>query len=522
MGQRLAPRSEAWRTQSKTSTRTPTGLRTTSPWASRTGCRRRSCPTATQPPFPLDCTVGSSPWTSAGAHRGCVAGCPPGGPPPGFPECHSTLNKDAWDTPRGILLIPGTNPPMNNFDLAAQLATRATTDLYSAGSRPRRHNAGECVAGNLFQADRHHPAGDERTTMLVPLGIWRVRGVATVLASGTAISLIALSAGVGPALAEPLTETTLPTETEYVPTEEVITEVPTADEVPPQIQTTVAPQLPLEPTPQAPVVTQETQAPIVTQETQAPIVTQTTQAPVVTQEPQIVTTTAAPEVTAEPVPETTTGAAPIPTPTAPVSTTAPTPISTPPALVTTTEPTLSSSAAVTTTTPVTTESTTGTSTSPSPSAAVVPSTTTPSSGTSQTTAEGSTSTPPTTQDSTSGSAGTSEPDTTAGGGSPEPSSNEQTGSAEQPAGVTPLAEPQRLEAAPQDIKLAQQATPVEENPPPAPQTEIDRLRSLVIPPTDAGANGATSVSPMPGLPRTNAGSCNGSRIGCSTTSTTGR
>ena len=130
---------------------------------------------------------------------------------------------------------------------------------------------------------------------------------------------------------------------------------------------------------------------------------------------------------------------------------------------------------------------------------MVPSTTTPSSSTSQTTAEGSTSTPPTTQDSTSGSAGTSEPDTTAGGGSPEPSSNEQTGSAEQPAGVTPLAEPQRLEAAPQDIKLAQQATPVEENPPPAPQTEIDRLRSLVIPPTDAGANGATSVVADAGL-----------------------
>ena len=335
--------------------------------------------------------------------------------------------------------------------------------------------------------------------MLVPLGIWRARGVAILLASGTAISLIALSAGASPALAEPLTETTVPTETEYVPTEEVITEVPPAYEVPPPIQTTVAPQLPLEPTTQAPVVTQETQAPVVTQETQAPIVTQTTQAPVVTQAPQIVTTTAAPEVTAEPEPVTTTEVVPIPTPTAPVSTTAPTPISTPPALVTTTEPTPSSSAAVTTTTPVTTESTTGTSTSPSPSAAVVPSTTTPSSGTSQTTAEGSTSTPPTTQDSTSGSAGTSEPDTTAGGGSPEPSSNEQTGSAEQPAGVTPLAEPQRLEAAPQDIKLAQQATPVEENPPPAPQTEIARLRSLVIPPTDAGANGATSVVANAGL-----------------------
>ncbi len=322
--------------------------------------------------------------------------------------------------------------------------------------------------------------------MLVPLGIWRARGVAILLASGTAISLIALSAGVTPAVAEPLTETTVPTETEYVPTEEVITEVPPTYEVPTPIQTTVAPQLPLEPTTQAPVVTQETQAPVVTQETQAPIVTQA---------PQIVTTTAAPEVTAEPEPVTTTEAAPIPTPTAP----APTPISTPPALVTTTEPTPSSSAAVTTSTPVTTESTTGTSTSPSPSVALVPSTTTSSSSTSQTTAEGSTSSQPPTEDSTTGSEGTSEPDTTAGGGSPEPSSNEQTGSAEQAAGVTQLAEPQRLEAAPQDVKLAQQAVPVEENPPPAPQTEIDRIRDLVIPPTDAGANGATSVVADAGL-----------------------
>ena len=41
--------------------------------------------------------------------------------------------------------------------------------------------------------------------------------------------------------------------------------------------------------------------------------------------------------------------------------------------------------------------------------------------------------------------------------------------------------------------------PVEENPPPAQQTEIDRIRSLVIPPTDAGANGATSVVADAGL-----------------------
>ena len=219
----------------------------------------------------------------------------PAVPRPVLPECHSTLNKDAWDTPRGILLIPGTNPPINNFDLAAQLATRATTDLYW---QVRGLVVEQCRGMRRRQPVPSRPASTllvmKERQCLSHLVSGVLRGVATVLASGTAISLIALSAGVSPALAEPLTETTLPTETEYVPTEEVITEVPTADEVPPQIvptadevppqiQTTVAPQLPLEPTTQAPVVTQETQAPVVTQETQAPIVTQTTQAPVVTQ-----------------------------------------------------------------------------------------------------------------------------------------------------------------------------------------------------------------------------------------------
>jgi hypothetical protein len=36
-----------------------------------------------------------------------LEGCPPGGPSPGFAECHSTLNKDGWDTPRGIVPVPG-------------------------------------------------------------------------------------------------------------------------------------------------------------------------------------------------------------------------------------------------------------------------------------------------------------------------------------------------------------------------------------------------------------------------------
>jgi hypothetical protein len=90
-------------------------------------------------------------------HDDPLAGCPPGGPPPGFAECHSTLNKDDWDTARGIILIPGTNPPINNYDLAAQLATKATTDLYWQVRNLIVADAGECAADNLFQADRHQP-----------------------------------------------------------------------------------------------------------------------------------------------------------------------------------------------------------------------------------------------------------------------------------------------------------------------------------------------------------------------------
>ena len=81
-------------------------------------------------------------------------GCPPGGPPPGFVECHSTLNKDDWNTPRGVILVPGTNPPINNFDLAAQLATTATADLYWQVRDLVAADAGPCAADNLFQADR--------------------------------------------------------------------------------------------------------------------------------------------------------------------------------------------------------------------------------------------------------------------------------------------------------------------------------------------------------------------------------
>ena len=90
-----------------------------------------------------------------GDHENPLAGCPPGGPPPGFVECHLALNKDDWDTPRGIAPVPGTN--MNHFDLAKLLATRATTDLYWQVRGLVADKYGECAATNLFQADRHDP-----------------------------------------------------------------------------------------------------------------------------------------------------------------------------------------------------------------------------------------------------------------------------------------------------------------------------------------------------------------------------
>jgi hypothetical protein len=90
-----------------------------------------------------------------GEHADPLAGCPPGGPPPGFVECHSALNKDGPNTLRGLVPVPGTD--MNNFDLAALLATRATTQLYQQVRSLVAGDDGQCAAGNLFQADRQQP-----------------------------------------------------------------------------------------------------------------------------------------------------------------------------------------------------------------------------------------------------------------------------------------------------------------------------------------------------------------------------
>ncbi len=105
-----------------------------------------------------------------GLHEDLLTGCPPGGPPPGFVECHSMLNKDGWNTPRGGVLLPaGVGVPgvqlVNYFDLAAFLATRDSTELFwqvrdvVVGNAVTQNPGvdGQCVAANLFQADRRQP-----------------------------------------------------------------------------------------------------------------------------------------------------------------------------------------------------------------------------------------------------------------------------------------------------------------------------------------------------------------------------
>jgi hypothetical protein len=92
-----------------------------------------------------------------GQHEAPLSGCPPSGPPPGFAECHSTLNKDGPSTPRGMTPVPGANPPMNYFDLASQLAGRATTDLFWQVRGAVASANGDCAAENLFNADLHAP-----------------------------------------------------------------------------------------------------------------------------------------------------------------------------------------------------------------------------------------------------------------------------------------------------------------------------------------------------------------------------
>lgn len=101
-------------------------------------------------------------------------GCPPAGPPPGFQECHSALNKDGPDTARGSQLVPGTN--MNMYDLAASLATTATTNLYGqvrtlVASTVTAKNPGvngDCIATKLFHPDLLDPCAGFPNPLRLP------------------------------------------------------------------------------------------------------------------------------------------------------------------------------------------------------------------------------------------------------------------------------------------------------------------------------------------------------------------
>ena len=171
--------------------------------------------------------------------------------------------------------------------------------------------------------------------------------------------------------------------------------------------------------------------------------------------------------------------------------------------------TTSGSSAATTSSSPTSGSTSGSLTSPSNSAALETSSTTATtsgsttattSGTGGTTTEGSTS-KSTTESGETSSGGTTSGGSTeqsAEGGTSGGSTVEDSGSIEQAAGVTKTPEPQRVEAAPEDIKIAEQAKPVEEIPPPAPAAEIDELKDLILTPLAKPGGAADPGGANPG------------------------
>lgn len=299
--------------------------------------------------------------------------------------------------------------------------------------------------------------------MAVADGIRHARRLTMILASVAAVSLTVVNTGGQPASAQPVTDV-YPTETAYAPTAEAPADTPPADEapafdvptqVPTQVLTPVAPEPPPEPTIQAPSITPQTQEPV---ETPTPTATQepvATEAPSATQQPAVTQSTQAPEAaTTAPLPQTTSEpaseTAPAPTQASPT----PKPTGTEPMPTPTAEPTTQVRA---TTTVATTETT-----APSGSS-------TPQEESTQTTS-----------------------DVAPAGGST--ASSGVTQSAELAADVTQTPEPQRLAASPQDIKTAQAAPPIKEDPPPAPLAEINRLRDLVLPAADQGANGPANVA----------------------------
>ncbi len=260
-----------------------------------------------------------------------------------------------------------------------------------------------------------------------------VRGLAVALASVVTVSSTALGVGAVPAFAQPTDDTTV-VDT-FAPTEPVLTEAP----------------------PEAPVVTE------------APLVTE---APVTTPAPEVVTTEAP-----QPTP---TSAEPEPTPTEAVTT------------ATTAATTSAPVTTATTSAPETTPSTESTSPT-SPTSSADETSTSATSGTSTTATTASTSASETSSEETT-SVGT-----TAGSSTEQPGTSESTvedsGSIEQAAGVTATPEPQQAEAPAADIAKAQDATPVEADPAPAPPEDIDNLKNLILAPPDENGQGGGTPPP---------------------------
>jgi hypothetical protein len=104
-------------------------------------------PTCNAADFPPDLHTGY--FNIAFSSQFPLDGCPPGGPPPGFQECHLALNKDGPTTQRGSQPVPGTG--MNMYDLAAKLATTASTNLYTQLNALVANTNGNNAASMLFQ-----------------------------------------------------------------------------------------------------------------------------------------------------------------------------------------------------------------------------------------------------------------------------------------------------------------------------------------------------------------------------------
>ena len=298
--------------------------------------------------------------------------------------------------------------------------------------------------------------------MTAPLRICRWRGAVVVLASGAAISLTAVTGGIVPALADPVTETTAPTIVETVPST-VVTQAPVTVETPTNTVPTVASPTVTEPapvtTPSAPVSTPS--APVSTPSAPAQPGRSTPSAPVSTLSSAVTTPSA--------------------------------PVSTPSSAVTT--PSASA-------TPGSSEAPTGSSTPSSSPAGSTPSSSPAGSTPSSTPSSAETS--PTSPESSPPESSPAVSETT-GSVSPTPSSGSvvPTSSATvQASEVTPTETPQQLVATPENIDLAKAAKPVEQIPDAAPQTEIDKIRDQLVsqnpivtaPPTVAPDNPAVATA----------------------------